>query len=61
VRAAGWGSGWAAGNTVFFDTVGAEYPVDLVRTVQPSSPAGIDDGFWLVQRGDDGRPPESEF
>ncbi len=61
VRAAGWGSGWAAGNTVFFDTVGAEFPIDLVRTVQPSSPAGIDDNFWLVQRGDVDRPPSSSL
>jgi len=59
LRALGWGGGWAAGNAVFLDTVGAEFPIDLVRTVQPSSPAGIDDSFWLVQRGDVGRPPES--
>lgn len=58
LRAPGWGGGWAAGNAVFVDTVGAEYAIDLVRTVQPSSPAGIDDSFWLVQRGDVGRPPE---
>lgn len=61
LRALGWGGGWAAGNTVFVDTVGAEAPIDLVRTVQPSSPAGVDDSFWLVQRGDVGRPPESGF
>ena len=61
LRALGWGGGWAAGNAVFLDTVGAEFPIDLVRTVQPSSPAGIDDNFWLVQRGDVGRPPESGF
>ena len=56
---AAWGGGWAAGNTVFLDTVGAEFPIDLVRTVQPSSPAGIDDSFWLVQRGDVDRPPSA--
>lgn len=61
LRAPGWGGGWAAGNAVFVDTVGAEFPIDLVRTVQPSSPAGVDDSFWLVQRGDVGRPPESGF
>lgn len=59
LREAGWGGGWVAGNTLFFTTVGAEYPIDVVRCVQPSSPAGVDDSFWLVQRGDVGRPPEA--
>lgn len=36
-------------------------PPTAWRTVQPSSPAGIDDSFWLVQRGDVGRPPESSL
>ncbi|MGB7422888.1 MAG: hypothetical protein WA917_13595 [Comamonas sp.] len=54
--AAGWGSGWVAGNTLFFDTVGAEAPLDLVRCTMPSTPAGIDDSFWIVQRGDVDRP-----
>ena len=59
VRASGWGSGWVAGNVLFVDTIGAEAPIDVVRCTQPSSPAGIDDSAWLVQRGDVGRPPES--
>ena len=59
--AAGWGEGWVAGNVVFLDTVGAEFPIDLLRCTQPGSPAGVDDSFWLVQRGDVGRAPESEF
>ncbi len=59
--AAGWGEGWVAGNVVFLDTVGAEFPIDLLRCTQPSSPVGVDDSFWLVQRGDVGRAPESEF
>lgn len=57
LREAGWGSGWVAGNTLFFDTIGAEFPIDVVRCVQPGTPAGVDDSFWLVQRGDVGRPP----
>ena len=57
VRAAGWGAGWVAGNTVFIDTVGAESPIDVVRCVQPSSPTGLDDSVWIVQRGDVDRPP----
>ena len=61
VRAAGWGSGWVAGNVLFIDTIGAEAAIDVMRCTQPSSPAGIDDSAWLVQRGDVGRPPESDF
>lgn len=61
LRALGWGSGWAAGNTLFIDTIGAEAPIDVVRCTQPGSPAGIDDSCWIVQRGDVGRDPESSF
>lgn len=61
IRAGGWGSGWAAGNVLFPDTIGAEAPIDCVRCVQPGSPAGIDDRAWIVQRGDVGRAPESTF
>jgi len=59
--AVGWGGGWVAGNVLFIDTIGAEFPIDLARCTQPSSPAGVDDSFWLVQRGDVGRDPESEL
>jgi hypothetical protein len=61
VRAEGWGAGWVAGNVVFIDTVGAEAAIDMVRCTQPSSPAGIDDRCWIVQRGDVGRAPEASF
>lgn len=61
IPAGGWGSGWAAGNALFIDTVGAEAPIDCVRCTQPGSPAGIDDSCWIVQRGDVGRDPESTF
>ncbi len=61
LRAGGWGSGWIAGNVEFIDTVGAESPIDLMRCTQPSSPAGPDDSFWIVQRGDVGKEPESTF
>ncbi|GAB2703992.1 hypothetical protein [Comamonas sediminis] len=61
IRATGWGAGWIAGNVEFVDTIGAEAPIDLMRCTQPSSPAGIDDSFWIVQRGDVGREPESTF
>lgn len=36
----GWGSGWAAGNCLRFNLIGANYPVDLVRAIQPSEPTG---------------------
>lgn len=61
VRAAGWNAGWVAGNVIFVDTVGAEASLAVVRTTQPGSPAGLDDSFWLVQRGDVARDPESSF
>lgn len=61
IKAMGWGSAWVPGNVLFIDTIGAEAPIDLVRCVQPSSPAGIDDSCWFVQRGDVGRPPESSL
>ena len=61
LRAAGWGAGWVPGNTLFIDTVGAEAPIDVVRCTQPGTPVGVQDNCWIVQRGDTGRPPESEF
>lgn len=61
VREAGWGNGWVAGNTVFIDTVGASYPVDLIRSVQPSTPPGGTYRFLLEQRGDVDTPPGDPF
>ena len=43
------------------DTIGAEAAIDCVRCTQPGSPAGIDDGAWIVQRGDVARDPGSSF
>ena len=51
---------WIEGNTIFIDTVGAENQIALVRCTQPSSPVGIDDNFWLVQRGDVNRKAANE-
>jgi hypothetical protein len=34
----GWGIGWATGNCLRFNVIGANWPVDLVRAVQPSDP-----------------------
>ena len=59
VRAGGWGTGWLPGNVLFVDTIGAEFPIATVRCTQPSSPAGIADSTWIVQRGDVDRPPSA--
>jgi len=61
LRASGWGSGWVAGNTIFIDTIGAEFQIAAVRCTQPGTPIGASDSAWFVQRGDVGAPPESEF
>ena len=52
----GWGSGWASGNVLRLNTVGALCPVWIVRTTQPGPEAGIDYTFDLLTRGDVDRP-----
>lgn len=44
----GWGSGWATGYCLRFNLIGAVFPVDLVRAVQPSPPTGGDDAVELL-------------
>lgn len=44
----GWGGGWSTGNCLRFNLIGANYPVDLIRSVQPSSPTGEDDSVELL-------------
>ncbi len=55
--AAGWGSGWAAGNVLFLPTVGAFYPLALIRAVQPGQATGTDYAFEITERGDVDRAP----
>lgn len=51
LRAAGWGSGWIAGNQVRFNTKAAGAPIWLSRTILPG--ASLDgDSFMLQMRGD---------
>lgn len=57
IRSAGWGGGWAVGNTLFVHTVGAIAPHAVIRTVQPSDAVGTDYKFELITRGDVDRPP----
>lgn len=56
LAAIGWGSGWAAGNVLRFNTTGALYPVWVVRTIQQGPESVIDDAFTLLIRGDVDRP-----
>jgi hypothetical protein len=52
IPAAGWGSGWSVGNVMRFNTIGAEFPVWVVRTVQQGPETVTNDSFTLLIRGD---------
>ena len=52
IPALGWGSGWATGNVVRFNTIGAMFPVWVVRTVQQGPETVTNDSFTLLIRGD---------
>ena len=52
ILAAGWGAGWAVGNVLRINTIGAEFPVWVVRTVQQGPETVTDDSFTLLIRGD---------
>jgi hypothetical protein len=49
---AGWGAGWSAGNVVRLNTVAANFPVWVARTVLQGPPAVDDDQFIIGIRGD---------
>lgn len=51
LQAAGWGGGWAVGNQLRFNTVGAVAPVWLARTVLPGATL-LGDSFDAQLRGD---------
>lgn len=48
----GWGSGWAAGNAMRFNTAAANYPIWVARTVAAGQPEADDDRFSIQIRGD---------
>lgn len=48
----GWGSGWAVGNTVRFDTAAASAPLWMIRTVLPGQATVDDDQLKIELRGD---------
>lgn len=52
IPAVGWGLGWATGNVLRFNTVGAFFPVWVVRTIQQGPETVTDDNFTLLIRGD---------
>lgn len=56
IPALGWGLGWATGNVFRFNTVGAYFPVWVVRTIQQGPETEPDDSFTLLIRGDVDNP-----
>ena len=52
VKKEGWGSGWAAGNVMRFNTIAAFFPIWAIRTVKQSEPSVISDDFQIMLRGD---------
>lgn len=52
LAAAGFGSGWAAGNVLRLDTVGALEPLWLARVVQQGDNTLDEDSFTVLVRGD---------
>ena len=56
IPAAGWGLGWSTGNVFRFNTVGAYFPVWVVRTIQQGPETVTQDSFTLLIRGDVDRP-----
>ena len=52
----GWGTGWAAGNALRFNTVGAFFPVWVARTILQGPATVTDDAFTLLIRGDVDNP-----
>lgn len=56
LEAMGWGGGWAVGNCLRINTVGAMQPMAVVMCVQPSEAAGTDYRFSILTRGDIDRP-----
>lgn len=56
IQATGWGIGWATGNVLRFNTIGAMTPVWAVRTVQQGPSSGTQHTFTILSRGDVDRP-----
>ncbi len=52
IKKEGWGVGWANGNVLRFNTVAANFPVWVIRTVKQSEPTIMSDQFQIMLRGD---------
>lgn len=52
VKKEGWGSGWVSGNVVRLNTIAANYPIWVIRTVKQSDPTVLSDQFQIMLRGD---------
>lgn len=52
IKKEGWGSGWANGNILRFNTIAANFPVWAIRTVKQSEPTELTDQFQIMLRGD---------
>ncbi len=52
LAALGWGGGWSAGNVLRFNTVAANFPVWIARTIQQGPATAQSDAFTLQIRGD---------
>lgn len=52
IRANGWGSGWASGNQVRFNTDGAQAPFWVARTILSGPATAEEDSFATQNRGD---------
>ncbi|WP_219211948.1 hypothetical protein [Variovorax boronicumulans] len=52
----GWGGGWAAGNVLRINTIGAMFPFWMLRTVQQGPEAAADYSFLTIVRGDVDNP-----
>lgn len=56
IPSAGWGGGWSTGNVVRFNTVGAEVPLWIARTILQGPETVEEDQFMVLVRGDVDRP-----
>jgi hypothetical protein len=52
VKAVGWGAGWAAGNCLRFNSIAANKPIWVARTILQSENVSGSDKFCIEVRGD---------
>lgn len=52
IPASGWGAGWSTGNVLRFNTIGANFPLWIARSIQQSPGSSGSDKFCIQIRGD---------